>query len=207
MAESDLWECLFAPAAMTRLLIQKAESARMKNLELEYLSGGKRANIALPSLLVLAQQKVSSIHFSSKSNEWATPQWLFDSLNREFRFTLDPCSTDENAKCKRHFTLAEDGLSQDWSEDVVFMNPPYGREIALWMEKAFLSSKNGATVVCLVPARTDTVWWHRYAIHGEIRFLKGRLKFGDATSSAPFPSAVIIFRPSGVMARNHSRPQ
>ena len=139
----------------------------------------------------------SSIHFSSKSNEWGTPQWLFKELDREFGFTLDPCSTHENAKCARHFTLAEDGLSRDWSRDIVFMNPPYGREIGLWMEKAFRSASAGATVVCLVPARTDTAWWHNFAIYGEIRFLKGRLKFGDATSSAPFPSAIIVFRPPG----------
>lgn len=139
-----------------------------------------------------------SIHFSSKSNEWGTPQWLFESLDREFGFNLDPCSTNENAKCKRHFTLAEDGLSRDWSGQTVFMNPPYGREIGLWMEKAFVSAQKGATVVCLVPARTDTAWWHNFAIHGEIRFLKGRLKFGDATSSAPFPSAIVVFRPFGV---------
>lgn len=179
----------------------------MKTLQPEYPPGAKAVNIAQASLLVLAPQKSTAIHFSSKSNEWATPQWLFDSLNREFHFTLDPCSTDENAKCSRHYTLAEDGLSQDWSEDVVFMNPPYGREIALWMEKAFLSGKQGATVVCLVPARTDTVWWHSFAIRGEIRFLKGRLKFGDATSSAPFRSAVIIFCPPGVEVRNLSRPK
>lgn len=177
----------------------------MKTLQLEYPSGAKAVNIAQAPLLMLTPQKLSAIHFSSKSNEWATPQWLFDSLNREFHFTLDPCSTDENAKCRFHYTLAEDGLSQDWSKEVVFMNPPYGREIALWMEKAFLSGKQGGTVVCLVPARTDTVWWHSFAIHGEIRFLKGRLKFGDATSSAPFPSAVIIFRPSGVAPGNRLR--
>ncbi len=141
------------------------------------------------------QSRPSSIHFSSKSNEWGTPQWLFDKLDLEFGFTLDPCSTHENAKCARHFTLAEDGLARDWSGDIVFMNPPYGREIGLWMEKAFRSASAGATVVCLVPARTDTAWWHNFAIFGEIRFLKGRLKFGDATSSAPFPSAIIVFRP------------
>lgn len=122
---------------------------------------------------------------------------LFDDLDREFGFTLDPCSTHENAKCARHFTLAEDGLSRDWSRDIVFMNPPYGRKIGLWMEKAFRSASAGATVVCLVPSRTDTAWWHTFAIYGEIRFLKGRLKFGDATSSAPFPSAIIVFRPPG----------
>lgn len=138
----------------------------------------------------------TSVHFSSRSNEWPTPQWLFNVLDAEFHFTLDPCSTHANTKCVRHFTLAEDGLAQDWSGYVVFMNPPYGRQIRHWMRKAFESARAGAVVVCLVPARTDTQWWHDYVMRGEVRFLRGRLKFGDAVSSAPFPSAVIIFRPS-----------
>lgn len=133
--------------------------------------------------------------FSSKSDEWATPQWLFDALDREFGFTLDPCSTHENAKCKRHFTTAEDGLRQDWAGQTVFMNPPYGAQIGNWMRKAYLEARKGAVVVCLVPARTDTAWWHTYAMRGEIRLLKGRLKFGNAQTGAPFPSAVVIFRP------------
>ena len=118
---------------------------------------------------------------------------LFEELDREFGFTLDPCSTHKNAKCAKHFTRAENGLLQDWSRDVVFMNPPYGREIGLWMRKAHESARAGATVVCLVPSRTDTRWWHSHAIHGKVRFLQGRLKFGTATTSAPFPSAVVIF--------------
>ena len=136
-----------------------------------------------------------AVHFSSRSDEWPTPQWLFDALNREFGFNLDPCATHNNAKCVRHFTREEDGLAQDWGAATVFMNPPYGREIRHWMRKAFESARAGATVVCLVPARTDTDWWHRYAIRGAIRFLKGRLKFGGAPHAAPFPSAVVVFRP------------
>jgi phage N-6-adenine-methyltransferase len=136
----------------------------------------------------------SNVHFSSKTVEWATPWPLFRDLDAEFAFTLDPCSTDANAKCPRHFTIAEDGLSKDWSNDVVFMNPPYGREIALWMQKAFLSTKAGAAVVCLVPARTDTAWWHDFAMHGEVRFLRGRLKFGEAKHSA-FPERNRNFSP------------
>jgi phage N-6-adenine-methyltransferase len=139
-----------------------------------------------------------SVHFSSESNEWATPAELFDSLDREFEFTLDPCSTDENAKCARHFTAEYDGLAQDWSQDRVFMNPPYGRQIGRWMAKAYQESRRGATVACLIPARTDTSYWHDYAMKGEIRFLRGRQYFIRAdgkTGRAPFPSAVVVFRP------------
>lgn len=135
------------------------------------------------------------VHFMSATDEWATPQFLFDALNAEFGFTLDPCATAENAKCKKFYTRTEDGLSQDWEEEVVFMNPPYGREIGAWIRKAYESSRSSALVVCLVPARTDTGWWHRYATRGEIRFFKGRLKFGSGQNCAPFPSAVVIFRP------------
>src|SRR2546423_3720460 len=129
------------------------------------------------------------VHFMSETDEWATPQFLFDALNAEFGFTLDPCANSDNAKCKRFYTKAEDGLHQDWTDEVVFMNPPYGRALGNWMRKAYESSINGALVVCLIPARTDTHWWHRYAMCGEIRFLRRRLKFGDAQNSAPFPSA------------------
>ena len=132
--------------------------------------------------------------FSSKTDLWATPQSFFDDLDSEFGFELDVCALPSNAKCERYFTPADDGLSQTWS-GVCWMNPPYGKEIGLWMRKAYLSSRQGATVVCLVPARTDTRWWHDYAMRGQIRFIKGRLKFGDAKANAPFPSAVVIFQP------------
>lgn len=138
-----------------------------------------------------------SVHFMSVTCEWATPQWLFDALHREFGFTLDPCSTHGNAKCGRHFTRAENGLTQSWAHEVVFMNPPYGREIILWMRKAHLSALHERTiVVCLVPARTDTRWWHSYAMKHEIRLFHGRLCFGDGTNPAPFPSAVVVMRPA-----------
>ena len=137
---------------------------------------------------------VDSVHFSSESEEWPTPKALLDALNQEFGFTLDPCSTQENAKCSHHFTKADD-VNKDWSDQVVFMNPPYGRTIEQWMQKAYFSSQMGATVVCLVPSRTDTSWWHRYAMKGEIRLLKGRLKFEGGKSTAPFPSAIVVFRP------------
>lgn len=137
-----------------------------------------------------------SVHFSSKSNEWTTPQHLFDELNREYHFTLDPCATHENAKCEKYFTEKENGLLQDWSDDVVFMNPPYGREIKHWIKKAYEEILNGATVVCLIPARTDTTYWHDFIFDKafDIRFLKGRLKFGDSKNSAPFPSAIIVYK-------------
>jgi phage N-6-adenine-methyltransferase len=137
-----------------------------------------------------------SVHFSSKTDEWPTPLEFFTKLNEEFAFTLDPCSTTENRKCEKHFTAEQDGLAQSWANERVFMNPPYGRDISKWMEKAFKESQNGAFVACLVPSRTDTNWWHSYAMKGEIRFIKGRLKFGDSKSHAPFPSAVVIFRPN-----------
>lgn len=136
-----------------------------------------------------------SVHFSSKRHDWTTPQWLFDRLDRYFHFTLDPCSSDENAKCKKHYTREEDGLTKPWGGAIVFMNPPYGREIGAWMSKAHSESHIGATVVCLVPARTDTRWWQDYAAHGEVHFIPGRVKFGNGKNSAPFPSAVVVFRP------------
>jgi phage N-6-adenine-methyltransferase len=125
--------------------------------------------------------------------EWETPQTFFDTLNAEFGFTLDVAAQPHNAKCPRYFTPSDDGLVQPWT-GVCWMNPPYGRMIAAWMQKAYESALTGATVVCLVPARTDTRWWHTYAAQGEIRFVRGRLTFGSAACTAPFPSVLIIFR-------------
>jgi len=132
---------------------------------------------------------------SSKRHNYETPQDLFDSLNAEFHFTLDPCATDKNAKCKRYFTYHDNGLNKSWENEIVFMNPPYGKEIKYWIAKAFLESKKGITVVCLVPARTDTSWWHDIVMRGEIRFIRGRLKFKGMKYNAPYPSAIVIFRP------------
>ena len=133
--------------------------------------------------------------FSSKTDLWSTPNDFFDKLNDEFRFTLDPCSTHENAKCYKHFTEEENGLLQDWGNEVVFCNPPYGRQIKDWVKKSYEESQKGnTTVVMLIPARTDTIYFHEYIYHkAEIRFIKGRLKFGNAKNSAPFPSMVAIF--------------
>ena len=143
--------------------------------------------------------------FSSKSNEWETPQELFAKLDKEYKFTLDPCATHENHTCSKYYTQEDDGLSQSWANEAVFINPPYG-QIGDWVKKACEEyTKNGATVVMLIPARTDTKYWHDYIMKfaSTIYFIKGRLKFknkviADYTgktdiSPAPFPSVVIVF--------------
>lgn len=138
----------------------------------------------------------NAVMFSSKSAEWETPQALFDELNDEFHFTLDVCATPENAKCDRYYTKEQDGLSQPWYGRY-WCNPPYGRGIGKWIEKAHYSTYNGTTTAMLLPARTDTKWFHNYIVapRHEIRFVRGRLKFGGAKNSAPFPSMVVVFRP------------
>lgn len=142
---------------------------------------------------------MSEVMFSSKRKDWETPKELFDELDREFHFTLDPASTDENALCKKHFTPRENGLLQSWQGETVYCNPPYGRELPLWIEKAAKEAQKGATVVMLIPSRTDTKAFHDF-IYGkaEIRFIRGRLRFGVGgvtSDAAPFPSMVVIFRP------------
>jgi len=139
---------------------------------------------------------MNTVLFSSRDDIWSTPQAFFDKLNEEFHFSLDACALPENAKCKLYFTPQTDGLVQDWSGHTVFVNPPYGKKIAAWVEKCYRESrKENTKVVLLIPARTDTAYFHRfiYKIAMEIRFVKGRLKFGNAQNSAPFPSMVIIF--------------
>lgn len=132
--------------------------------------------------------------FSQATDEWATPQWLFDKLNEEFHFTLDVCANEDNAKCKTFFSKVQDGLQQQW-DGVIWCNPPYGRQIKQWVKKASEAAASGNTVVMLIPARTDTEWFHEY-VYGkaEIRFIRGRVKFGDSKNSAPFPSMVCVFR-------------
>lgn len=136
------------------------------------------------------------VHFSSETNEWATPQKFFDDLNKEFKFSLDPCATPDNTKCKRFFTEEQNGLSKSWGGYRVFCNPPYGRGLRNWVKKAYEESlrSNAKKIVLLIPARTDTSYFHDY-IYGkaEIRFIRGRLKFGKATNSAPFPSMLVIY--------------
>lgn len=131
---------------------------------------------------------------SSATDQWPTPQDFYDDLDAEFHFETDVCADAANAKCARYFTVEQDGLAQEWT-GVCWLNPPYGRELLKWLKKAYESSLNGATVVCLVPSRTDTKWWHQYAMRAdEIRLIPGRLKFGGSKNSAPFPSAVLVFR-------------
>ncbi len=133
-------------------------------------------------------------HKQGETVEWETPQDFFDRLDEKYRFTLDVCATDENAKCPAHYTKEQDALTKDWGGYVCWMNPPYGRVIGQWMKKAYEESQKGATVVCLVPARTDAGWWHDYAMKGDIEFIRGRLKFGGAKHNAPFPCALVVFR-------------
>jgi phage N-6-adenine-methyltransferase len=136
-----------------------------------------------------------SVHFRSTTDLWSTPPALFDALNAEFGFTLDVCALPSNAKCADYFTPTQDGLQQIWT-GVCWCNPPYGAVIGRWVQKAYESAQSGALVVCLLPARVDTRWWHTYVLPcAEIRYLQGRLKFGGCKNSAPFPSAVVIFRP------------
>lgn len=139
---------------------------------------------------------MTSVHFSSDTDQWSTPQSFFDGLHTEFCFDLDVCADADNAKCAAYYTSETDGLAQDWGRHRCWMNPPYGRSIGQWLKKAYEASLQGALVVCLVPARTDTAWWHDICSKAaDIRFVRGRLKFGTAKHNAPFPSAVVIFRP------------
>lgn len=133
--------------------------------------------------------------FSSKNDEWETPQLVYDLLNSEFHFTLDPCATDENHKCEKYYTMNDDGLSQNWGGQTVFCNPPYS-EISDWVEKAYRESRTDHTiVVLLIPARTDTRYFHDFIYQrAEVRFIRGRLKYSNSTHNSPFPSMVVIFR-------------
>ena len=137
---------------------------------------------------------ISEALYSSQTDMWETPQDLFDDLDREFHFDLDVCAIPENAKCKKFYTPEHDGLSQPW-DGTCWCNPPYGRDVWQWVRRALFASFGGATVVMLLPARTDTKWFHDYIYkRAEIRFVKGRLKFGNSKNSAPFPSMIVVFR-------------
>jgi len=136
------------------------------------------------------------VMFSSKVGEWSTPYDFFKKLDWRFGpFDLDACATSDNTKCKTFFTEEENGLTQSWQGHTVFVNPPYGRGIDAWIKKGYEEAQDPDTkVVMLVPARTDTKYWHDYVMKAEmVFFIKGRLKFGDSTNSAPFPSAVVVF--------------
>lgn len=141
----------------------------------------------------------TNIMFSSKNDNWETPKEIYEELNFEFNFTLDPCSDDNNHKCDKYFTKEQDGLDKCWKGERVFCNPPYGKAISKWVKKCYLHSlyDNGLAVM-LLPARTDTIWFHRYIYNypnAEVRFLKGRIKFVGALQPAPFPSMIVIFTP------------
>jgi len=141
-----------------------------------------------------AEQGHLKVYYRSITGEWATPQRFFDALDAEFHFTMDLAASPTNAKCARYFTQTDDALTQPW-EGICWLNPPYGRELGVWLQKAYESAQAGATIVCLLPARTDRRWWHTYALHGEVRFVPGRLTFEGAENPAPFASVVVIFRP------------
>ena len=137
------------------------------------------------------------VHFSSQTDQWATPTDVFTTLSHKYGpFDVDVCAIADNAKCPRYFSPEQNGLLQPW-EGRCWCNPPYGRTIGLWVRKAWESSLSGATVVCLLPARTDTRWWHDYvARYGKVEFLRGRIRFGGGKHAAPFPSAVVVFEPA-----------
>ena len=139
---------------------------------------------------------MKNVHFSSETDQWSTPEDFYNKLDRKFSFTLDPCADLENHKTEKYFSVEDNGLTQSWDGERVFMNPPYGRQIGEWVKKA---SETDGLVVCLVPARTDTKWWHNYVVGGgaEIYYVPGRLKFGGSKNSAPFPSAVLIYWKTG----------
>ena len=148
---------------------------------------------------------MNEVHFSSKSKDWETPGSVFEPLQKEFNIVLDVCASDNNRKCNSYFDKKINGLTADWklagefgklSKVACWMNPPYGREIGAWVRKAYLESLKGVTTIALLPARTDTKWFHDYILgNSEVRFLKGRIKFVNAKSSAPFPSMIVIFKP------------
>lgn len=144
----------------------------------------------------------------SRGSDWSTPQGLFNKLNAEFNFTLDVCASDWNAKCEKYFTEEQDALKQDWGNNVCWMNPPYGKVLKQWIEKAFQSSLNGADVVCLVPSATDLEWWHKFAMKGEIRFIRSRPRFvtKEGKWQQTFsPSTILIFRHTDLKTQAKSK--
>lgn len=151
----------------------------------------------------------SGVMFSSRTDMWETPQPFFDDLDRLFHFTLDSCAVPENAKCKAFYTPEQDGLSQKWT-GTVWCNPPYGRKIGDWVRKAYQSvvDQDAECVVMLLPARTDTRWFHDYCYmnkFAQIRFVRGRLKFGGGQNAAPFPSMVVVFKRNFLMEVKNGR--
>ncbi len=155
---------------------------------------------------------ISQALFSSKTEDWETPQDLFNELNKIHNFDIDVCATKNNSKCQYFYHKEDDALSKPWNVDPYnygevgkpmscWMNPPYGKTIGQWIKKAYEESKRGATVVCLLPSRTDTKWFHEYCQMGKITFIEGRLKFSNSTNSAPFPSMVVVFKGETTMVK------
>lgn len=143
---------------------------------------------------------VNKALFSSKTSEWETPQRLFDTLAILYDFGLDAAASKTNAKCSTYITKEQNALNKNWCElsrgKDVWLNPPYGRGIIQWVQKAYEESQRGCTVVCLLPVRTDTKWFHEWCFNkGEIIFIRGRLKFGGAVNTAPFPSMIVVYSP------------
>ena len=148
---------------------------------------------------------MDKVHFSTGKDDWGTPQDLFDTLNKEFAFTLDPCADESNHKCPKYYTKEQDGLAQSWEGETVFCNPPYSRKTKsnvgqiAWVEKCYREAQKGSIVVMLLPARTDTIMFHNYILgKAEIRFIKGRISFEigkeKSKAPAPFPSMIVVFR-------------
>ena len=137
-----------------------------------------------------------NVHFMTTKTEIGTPQFFYDILDKEFHFSLDVCASPHNAKCYRYITKEQNCFTRSWRGEICYMNPPYGRQIKSFIQKAYLEGCQAkTTVVCLVPSRTDTVWWHDYIMKAaEIRFIKGRLTFEGEMQPAPFPSALVVFR-------------
>lgn len=133
--------------------------------------------------------------FMSEREDWETPQAFFDHLDGIYGFTLDAAAFPHNAKCARYFTVEDDALTQRW-EGVVWCNPPYSPLIGKWVHKGYLEAQKGSTVVMLIPARTDTAWFHDYVMRArKVTLIRGRLRFGGSDNSAPFPSMVVEFAP------------
>jgi phage N-6-adenine-methyltransferase len=150
-------------------------------------------------------RKMNPARLSSQECNWHTPRDLFAQLSEEFKFEVDVCADDENHLCPEYWTVHTNGLMKTWAPRTCWMNPPYGGDIMRWMQKGYEESQKGATVVCLVPARVDTEWFQKLCMEAgaEIRFIRGRLKFGNAKASAPFPCAVVIYRPPGATPTAH----
>ena len=128
------------------------------------------------------------------SGEWSTPRWLFEEWNKKYKFTIDVCASIKNRKCDRYIDKKTDALFQKWI-GTIWMNPPYGRDVIKWVRKAYRTFESGHTVVCLLPASTDTKWFHEFCLRGNVTFLRGRVKFGGSKRTAPFPSMIVEFVP------------